>query len=155
MDETDLLVIGGGPAGYVAAIRARQLGAKVTLVEKDALGGTCLNRGCIPTRAMVRAVELSDLPKKAKDYGINYPPPQVEFAKIIARKDTIIKTVSGGVQLLMKENGVEVVKGERHVCLPDRGPVRTESGDQSITARCIIIATGASTLNPPYPVRTP
>jgi dihydrolipoamide dehydrogenase len=151
VSETDLLVIGGGPAGYVAAIRARQLGAKVTLVEKDALGGTCLNRGCIPTRALVRAVELIDLPKKAKDYGITYPPPQVDFAKIIARKDTIIKTVGGGVQLLMKENGVEVVKGEAKFISPTEARVRTESGEQTITARRIIVATGASTVKPSVP----
>lgn len=151
MAENDLLIIGGGPAGYVAAIRARQLGAKATLVEKDALGGTCLNRGCIPTRALVRAVELIDLPKKAREYGINYPPPEIDFAKIIARKDTIIKTVGGGVQLLMKENGVEVIKGEAKFISPTEVKVSSESGEQRLTARRIIIATGAIHKKPSIP----
>ena len=151
MSETDLLIIGGGPAGYVAAIRARQLGAKVTLIEKDALGGTCLNRGCIPTRALVRAAELIDLPRKAKDFGIVYPPPEIDFAKIIARKDTIVKTVGGGVQLLMKENGVEVIKGEAKLISPTETRVRSESGEESLTSRRIIIATGARTTKPSVP----
>lgn len=148
MTETDLLIIGGGPAGYVAAIRARQLGARVTLVEKDALGGTCLNRGCIPTRAMVRAVELIDLPRKAKEYGISYAPPQVDFSKIIARKDTVVKIVGGGVQLLMRENGVDVIKGEAKLISPAEVSVRIEQGEQSISASRIIITTGASTIKP-------
>lgn len=151
MAETDVLIIGGGPAGYVGAIRARQLGAKVTLVEKDALGGTCLNRGCIPTRAMVRAVEFIDLPRRAKEYGISFSPPEIDFAKIIARKDTIIKTVGGGVQLLMKENSVEVIKGEAKFIFPTEVHVRTEQGERSITARRIVVATGATTVKPSVP----
>jgi dihydrolipoamide dehydrogenase len=151
MTETDLLIIGGGPAGYIAAIRARQLGAKVTVVEKDALGGTCLNCGCIPTRAMVRAVELIDLPKKAREYGINFPPPEIDFTKIIARKDTIIKTVGGGVRSLMNENGVDVIKGEAQFVSPNEVQVHIENNDQNIVSNKILIATGASTLKPAVP----
>ncbi|MDP2920448.1 MAG: dihydrolipoyl dehydrogenase [Dehalococcoidia bacterium] len=151
MSETNVLIIGGGPAGYVAAIRARQLGAKVTLVEKDALGGTCLNRGCIPTRALVRGVELLDLPKKAKEYGITYPAPEVDFARMIARKDTIIKTVGGGVQLLLKENGVEVLKGEARLVSRNEVEARTASGTSKLTANRIVIATGAHQQKPAVP----
>lgn len=149
--SSDLLIIGGGPAGYVAAIRARQLGAKVTLVEKDALGGTCLNRGCIPTRALVRAVEFLDVPRKAKEYGIVYPPPEVDLAKIIARKDTIVKTVGGGVQMLLKENGAEVIKGEAALTSPKSVDVRTETGTQQLSASRIIIAAGARHVKPSVP----
>jgi len=151
MEERDIVIIGGGPAGYVGAIRARQLGAKVTLVEKDALGGTCLNRGCIPTRALVRAVELIDLPKKAKEYGITYPAPEFDITKIIARKDTIVKTVNGGVQMLLRENGVEVIKGDARLTSPTDIEVRIDSGTQQFKANRIVISTGASHVKPSVP----
>jgi dihydrolipoamide dehydrogenase len=111
MEQRDVVIIGGGPAGYVGAIRARQLGGKVTLIEADAMGGTCLNRGCIPTRALVRGVEFLDMPRKAKDYGVNLGLAEIDFSKMMARKDTVVRTVVGGVELLMRENGVEVLKG--------------------------------------------
>jgi dihydrolipoamide dehydrogenase len=149
--ESDLLIIGGGPAGYVAAIRARQLGARATLVEREALGGTCLNRGCIPTRALVRAVELLDIPRKAREFGIIYPPPEFDLARIIARKDTIIKTVGGGVQMLLEENGVDVIKGEAMLTAPGAAEVRTESGVRQLSASRIILATGARHVKPAVP----
>jgi len=91
MEEKDLVIIGGGPAGYVAAIRARQLGGSVALIESySLLGGTCLNRGCIPTRALVRATAFLDMPKKAKDYGVTLGTPEVDFTKMIARKNSVI-----------------------------------------------------------------
>ena len=151
MEERDLIVIGGGPAGYVAAIRARQLRAGVTLIEKDVLGGTCLNYGCIPTRALVRAVELLDVPRKAKEYGITYSPPEFDFAKIIARKDAIVKMVGGGVQLLLRENGVEFIKGEAVFTSPKCVSIQTASGSQEYTARRIIIAAGAKHQRPDVP----
>ena len=101
MEERDLVIIGGGPAGYVGAIRARQLGARVALIEKGILGGTCLNRGCIPTWALVRGVEFLDLAKKAKDYGVDFGQVEVNFARMMARKDIVVKTMVGGVELLM------------------------------------------------------
>lgn len=152
MEERDLIIIGGGPAGYVGAIRARQLGARVALIEKDILGGTCLNRGCIPTRALVRGVELLDLAKKARDFGINFGQVEVNFARMMARKDIIIKTMVGGVELLMKENGVEVVRGEAKFVSPSVIEVRLADGaSREITAPKIIIATGASPQRPAIP----
>lgn len=151
MEERELVIIGGGPAGYVAAIRARQLGAKVTLVEEDALGGTCLNRGCIPTRALVRAVELLEFPKKAKAYGITCGEPTFDLAKMIARKDTIVKTVVGGVQLLMRENGIEVIKGAGRLLSPTELEIKTPAGTNHLTAKRIIIATGAHYKKPTVP----
>jgi len=150
MEQRDLIIIGGGPAGYVGAIRARQLGAKVALIEKDTLGGTCLNRGCIPTRALVRGVEFLDLVKKAKDFGVNLGQPEVNFGKMLARKDIIVKTVVGGVELLMKENGVEVVKGEAKFLSPTLVEVRLADGtSQQVAATRIVVATGASPQKPP------
>ena len=152
MEQKDLVIIGGGPAGYVAAIRTRQLGGKVTLIEKDTLGGTCLNRGCIPTRALVRAVELLDLPRKAKDYGVNLGSAEVDFPRMVARKNTIVKTVVGGVELLMRENGVEVLKGKGKLLSSSEVEVVLEDGTSNqLTARKILIATGASPKKPSFP----
>jgi len=146
MEERDLVVIGGGPAGYVAAIRACQLGGKVTLIEKDALGGTCLNRGCIPTRTLARGVELLDLAKKAKDYGVSFGEASVDFAKMMARKDIVTKTLVGGVDLLLKGNGVEVLKGRGKLLSGSEVEVELEGGEKRvIKARGIIIATGSRT----------
>lgn len=151
MEEKELIIIGGGPAGYVAAIRACQLGSKATLIEEDTLGGVCLNRGCIPTRALVRAAELLELPKKAKEYGISYSEPTIDLAKIIARKDTIVKTVVAGVQLLMRENGIDVIKGAGKLLSPNELEIAMPEGKNRITAKRIIIATGAHHQKPDVP----
>jgi len=152
MEQRDVVIIGGGPAGYVGAIRARQLGGRVTLIEADALGGTCLNRGCIPTRALVRGVEFLDLPRKARDYGVNLGLAEVDFPKMMARKDTIIRTVVGGVELLMRENGVEVLKGRGRLLLPSAVEVQLGDGtSRHITAPRIIIATGSGWERPSIP----
>jgi dihydrolipoamide dehydrogenase len=118
MVEKDIVIIGGGPGGYVAAIRAAQLGGKVTLIEKEELGGTCLNWGCIPTKALLRGVEILDLIEGGKDYGILAGPVTVDFAKLMARKDRAVKTLVGGVSGLMKANGIEVVKGTGKLISP-------------------------------------
>ena len=152
MEQRDLVIIGGGPAGYVAAIRASQLGGKVTLIEPDALGGTCLNRGCIPTRALVRGVEFLDLPAKAKGYGVNLGVAEVDFSKMMARKDTVVRTVVGGVELLMRENGVEVLRGKGGLLSSSEVAVQLEDGTgRQMKAPRIIIATGASSQRPPIP----
>src|SRR5208337_3932137 len=91
-----VLVIGAGPAGYAAAIRAAQLGGKVTIVEREALGGTCLNRGCIPTQVFARAAELLETGSHGKDYGITFHDPIIDFSKLIARKDIVVKTLVAG-----------------------------------------------------------
>ena len=144
MEERDIVIIGGGPAGYVAAIRVSQLGRKATIIENDTVGGTCLNRGCIPTRALVRAVEFIDLVKGAKDYGVNYQVAEVDFSKMMARKDTIVKTVVSGVRLLLEGNGVEVINGTAKLLSPSQLEVQLGDGTgKEITAQKIIIATGS------------
>ncbi len=144
MEQRNLIIIGGGPAGYVAAIRARQLGGEVTLIEQGTLGGVCLNRGCIPTRALARGVEFLDSAKKAKDYGINLEVGAIDFPKMMARKNTIVKTVVGGVELLMKENGVEVLRGRGKLLSPSEVEVQSEDGSsKSIRAQKVIVVTGS------------
>lgn len=149
MERRDLVIIGGGPAGYVGAIRARQLGGKVTLIEAECLGGVCLRRGCIPTRALARGVEFLDLARKARDYGVSLDVTGVDFPKMVARKDTIVRTVVGGVELLMRENGIDVLRGKGRLLSPSE--VELQSGDgasRRITASKIIIATGSSWKRP-------
>ena len=95
--EKEVVIVGGGPGGYVAAIRAAQLGGKVTLIEKEELGGTCLNWGCIPTKALLRGVELLEYVNAGKEYGITVGSPSVDFSKMVARKDRAVKTLVSGV----------------------------------------------------------
>jgi len=107
----DLIVLGGGPGGYVAAIRASQLGFKVALVEKDNLGGVCLNWGCIPTKALLKSVEVLDTVKNASKFGINIDGYSFDFKKIIQRSRVVSTTITKGVDYLMKKNKIDVVKG--------------------------------------------
>ena len=152
MENRDLIIIGGGPAGYVAAIRTRQLGGSVTLIEEDTVGGTCLNRGCIPMRALIRGVEFLEIPRKAKDYGVNLGAAEVDFAKMMARKDTIVRTVTGGVKLLLEGNGAEVIAGKGRLTSPSEVEVVSSDGSTSrITARKILIATGTRAKRPAVP----
>jgi len=144
MEERDVVIIGGGPAGYVAAIRVSQLGGKATLIESNTIGGTCLNRGCIPTRALVRGVEFIDLTKSAKDFGVSGKEAEVDFSKMMARKDTIVKTIVSGVKLLLEGNGVEVINGTGRFISPSQLEVELpDRTKKEITTRRIIIATGS------------
>ena len=111
MEDRDVVIIGGGPAGYTAAIRAAQLGAKATIVEKDTIGGICVNHGCIPTVALARAVELLELGKSAKDYGITYEDTKVDFRRMMSKKEAIVKTLVSGVKQMLEAYGVEVIEG--------------------------------------------
>src|SRR3989339_1493003 len=98
MDKFDVLVLGGGPGGYVAAIRAAQLGAKVALIEKDKIGGTCLNRGCIPTKAIIACTNLFEKIKKADNFGIKAENPSIDYRQVIERKAKVVEKVTKGVE---------------------------------------------------------
>lgn len=140
----DLLVVGGGPGGYVAAIRARQLGLETLLVERDQLGGVCLNWGCIPTKALLRASELHHLLQNAGDFGFDIGGVSFDLKKVVTRSRRVAKRLSAGVKHLLKKNGVEVVKGHGRLAGP--GIVRVEQADgevQELRAPHIILATGA------------
>jgi len=152
MVEKDLVIIGGGPGGYVAAIRAAQLGGKVTLIEQEELGGTCLNWGCIPTKALLRGVEILDLIEGGKDYGIQAGSVTVDFAKLMARKDRAVKTLVGGVSGLMKANGIEVIKGTGRLVSPQKIEVVNAKQEKEIyQARKIILAPGSVSAEIPIP----
>jgi dihydrolipoamide dehydrogenase len=141
----DIIVIGSGPGGYVAAIRAAQLGKKVAIVEKAELGGICLNWGCIPTKALLKSAQVFKYLNHAEDFGINLPSDiSFEFGNVVSRSRGVADRMSKGVQFLMKKNKIEVIQGEAKV-LPGK-KVKVTSADGSskeISAENIIIATGA------------
>ena len=137
----DLIVIGGGPGGYVAAIRAAQLGQRVALVERDNLGGICLNWGCIPSKALLRNAEVVRLVRDAKDFGISIEKFSADYAAAQARSRQVSNRLVKGVEFLMKKNKIEVVKGEAMLTARDRVEVKPDN--RALTAQNIILATGA------------
>jgi dihydrolipoamide dehydrogenase len=142
--ETDLIIIGGGPGGYVAAIRAAQLGLKVTLVEREHLGGICLNWGCIPTKALLRSAEIATLLNHAGDFGFTIKEFSFDLKKIIDRSRKVANQLSTGVKFLMKKNKVDVIDGNGR--LLGQGKVEVIKDNKTITtltAKSIILATGA------------
>src|SRR5271165_6235580 len=110
-DVYDLIVVGSGPGGYVAAIRAAQLGLKTAIVEREALGGVCLNWGCIPTKALLKSGELYEQLGHLSDYGLSAEGRAYDFAAVIARSRAVAKQLSGGVAFLMKKHKIEVLDG--------------------------------------------
>jgi len=144
-------VLGGGPGGYVAAIRARQLGADVTLVEMDELGGTCLNRGCIPSKALLRSAELARLAQRLDEFGIQAEFKGVDWPKVVARKDQVVSQVVKGVEYLMKQNEVRVVKGVGRLDGPKQIVVEAKGGQETIQVDAIILATGSVPARLPLP----
>jgi len=147
MDEKDIVVIGGGPGGYVAAIHAAHLGAKVAVVERDRLGGTCLNRGCIPTKALVRSAEVLREAKRASEFGLEIPVVKANFPKIMARKSNIANQLVSGVEQMMKQNKISVYKGAGRILSPRLVRVN----DDEIATRKIIVATGSESALLPIP----
>ena len=157
MVEYDIVIIGGGPAGYVAAIRAAQLGARVALVEKERIGGTCLNHGCIPTKALVSSVETYLLAKQAARYGVDIGGSvDVNFPQMVARKDEVVDTLVASVIELVKGHKVDIYEGLGMILKPSLVQVKmdgggSESGVQQLAARKIIIATGSMPARLPIP----
>lgn len=145
--ETDLVVIGAGPGGYVAAIRAAQLGAKVICVEKEYLGGTCLNWGCIPSKAMIASAERLQHVKHAGDLGVTVSgEATMDFAKFIARKEKIVTTLRGGVGMLFKKNGITHVDGFAKFTSPTTIEVEKDGVKKSIKAKNFVLAMGSSVI---------
>jgi len=128
--QTKIVIVGGGPGGYVAAIRASQLGADVTLVEKNKLGGTCLNIGCIPTKAILHSAEAIDAAKHMGDLGINVEVKGIDWKKVIAKKVSITNTLVGGVQGLLKMGKVKVIEGEATFTSKDAMEVTKKDGSK-------------------------
>lgn len=141
----DLIIVGGGPGGYVAAIRAAQLGMQVALVERAALGGICLNWGCIPTKALLRNAELYRLMQKGAEFGLHCDNLRFDFPQVVARSRQIADRLAQGVAFLMRKNKVQVVQGTGRLAGADTVSVHDEQGNATATlnARNIILAAGA------------
>ncbi|MCD1624511.1 dihydrolipoyl dehydrogenase [Seohaeicola saemankumensis] len=139
----DLIVIGAGPGGYVAAIRAAQLGLKVVIVERENLGGICLNWGCIPTKAMLRSSEVFHLMHRAKEFGLGAEKITYDLDAVVKRSRGVAKQLSSGIGHLMKKNKITVVMGDATIPANGRVTVKTDKGTEDLTAPHIVLATGA------------
>ncbi len=152
MEEKDVVIIGGGPAGYVAAIRASQLGGKATLIENDTLGGICLNRGCIPSKSLLHSAELYQSIKNAEQYGISVAEVNIELAKMQSRKSKVVSTHVAGVQSLLRGNKVEVIVGRAKLASSMQVEIDSKEGQkQVIQTKRIILATGSKPTMLPVP----
>ncbi|MCX7338813.1 MAG: dihydrolipoyl dehydrogenase [Alphaproteobacteria bacterium] len=157
MSQFDLIVIGSGPGGYVSAIRAGQLGFKTAVIEREHIGGVCLNWGCIPTKALLRSAEIKHLIDHAADYGIEVPAPKIHLEKIVQRSRQVSEQLAGGVRALLKKNKITVYNGHARLEAPGTLSVTDkDSKKETLTAKHIIIATGArARLLPSLPVNHP
>ena len=149
-DSYDLVVLGSGPGGYVAAIRAAQLGLKVAIVEREKLGGICLNWGCIPTKALLRSSEVYHYITHADAYGLSVEKPSFDLAKVVDRSRKVAGQLNAGVKGLMKKNKITVVEGEGTITGKGRLSVTKDGKASELAAKNIIIATGARARDLPF-----
>src|SRR5699024_10549907 len=147
--EVDTLVVGAGPGGYVAAIRAAQLGQKVTIVEKGDFGGTCLNVGCIPSKALIQAGDAADRAHGSEDMGISTEKVTVDFAKVQEWKGGIVDRLTSGVQTVLKGNKVDMVQGEVYFVDDHTAKVMDDKQSQTYKFKDCIIATGSTPIEIP------
>ena len=145
----DLIVIGGGPGGYNAAERASEKGLKTCVVEERALGGTCLNEGCIPTKTLLYSAKIYDYSKHSTDYGVEFTGASIDHAKIIDRKNKVVKTLVGGVGMKMKKAGVEVITATAKILGKTADGFKVQAGDKEIEGKRLLICSGSEATLPP------
>jgi dihydrolipoamide dehydrogenase len=138
-DGYDCIVIGSGPGGYVAAIRAAQLGMRTAVVERDRVGGRCLNYACIPAKAVLRVADVLQEIREAGDFGLKVEAPTVDFPAVMARRNRVVQTLTGGVAGLLKKNSIDLIEGAAAIA----GPGRITVGERDYEARTIVLATGS------------
>jgi len=148
--QYDVIVLGSGPGGYVAAIRAAQLGLKTAIVERELLGGICLNWGCIPTKALLRSAEIFHYMQHAKDYGLVAKEIEADLEAVVKRSRGVAKQLNQGVTHLMKKNKIAVHMGEGTLTGPTSLTVKGEKGEEKLTAKHIIVAVGARARDLPF-----
>lgn len=149
--EIDILIIGGGPGGYVAAIRGAQEGLRVALVEEDRLGGTCLNYGCIPTKAMASSVSILENIKTSMSHGISVGPINLDFGKLMARKDDVVNQLVGGIEHLMEAHAIEYINGTAFIDEQGKISVHTKSTHYQFKYKDLILALGSKPSSLPIP----
>ena len=147
----DLAIIGGGPAGYVAAERAGKKGLKVVLIEKGELGGVCLNEGCIPTKTLLYSAKIYDNAVASSKYGVETKEVTFDFSKMMARKQKVVKKLVGGVGMKMKEHHVEVIKESAYIKGRSAEGITITAGDKEILTSNLLICTGSEAFVPPIP----
>ena len=145
----DVIIIGGGPGGYVSAIRAAQLGLKAAVMEKEHLGGTCLNIGCIPTKTLFQSAEVANTVNESAKYGINSTLDGVDFGAVMKRKDQVVHQLVSGVGYLLKKNKVDVIMGEAKILSPKM--VKDVKSGETYETKNVLVATGSSNAVPPIP----
>lgn len=149
--DTDITIIGSGPAGYVAAIRAAQLGARVVVIEKNSVGGTCLNVGCIPTKVLLACVSVLDHVRDGADFGVKVSGHEIDIPAMMLRKSKVVKQLVGGVEGLFRKNKVRLLRGHGTIRDAHTVTVNTENGQETVKTRSILIATGSTPAALPVP----
>lgn len=148
----DVAIIGGGPAGYTAAEKAAKGGLSTVLFEKNALGGVCLNEGCVPTKTLLYSAKTYDQIKHASKYAVSAENPSFDYSKIIARKNKVVKKLTAGIRMKMKESGVEVITGEAMIQgKTDEGNILIQYAEQVYEAKNLLVCTGSESVIPPIP----
>lgn len=148
----DVAIIGGGPAGYTAAEKAAKGGLSTVLFEKNALGGVCLNEGCVPTKTLLYSAKTYDQIKHASKYAVSAENPSFDYPKIIARKNKVVKKLTAGIRMKMKECGVEVITGEAMIQgKTDEGNILIQCTEQVYEAKNLLVCTGSESVIPPIP----
>ena len=151
MQEYDLIVIGGGPGGYLCAERAGKAGLRTALIEKRALGGTCLNEGCIPTKSLLYCAKQYQAALHGADYGVTAQNVSIDHAQVVARKDGVVKTLVRGVGAAMKAHGVTVFEAEGRILGKSGERFEIAAGEAILSAPRLVLASGSSAVVPPIP----
>ena len=147
----DIAIIGGGPAGYTAAERAGANGLKAVLFEKKAMGGVCLNEGCIPTKTLLYSAKILDSIKSASKYGVSAESPSFDLSKIMSRKDKTVKMLTGGVKMTVNSYGVTIVEKEALIEGEKDGEIRITCDGETYSVKYLLVCTGSDTVIPPIP----
>ena len=151
MEMFDLIIVGGGPASYNAALKAGHAGLKTVLIEKRALGGVCLNEGCVPSKALLYSAKVYDYTKHADAYGVTVTGSSIDQKKVIARKNKVVKTLVGGIGMQEKGAGVTVVYAEAMIQGKDAEGFKVAAGDKIYCGKQMLLATGSMPVIPPIP----
>lgn len=149
--DVELAILGGGPAGYLAAVRAAQLGVSVAIVEREEFGGVCLNRGCIPTKALLRTVELAALGRRGQEFGVIGLSPAVSWPAGHSRKDRVVKSLRMGVEHLLDNDSIRIVRGQGSIVNERQLAVETADGTVDIQCKKMLVATGSMPVRPNIP----
>ena len=147
----DLIILGGGPAGYNAAERAAHGGLKTLVIEKRALGGVCLNEGCIPTKTLLYSAKIFDYSKHCNEYGVKLEGASIDHSFVVERKNKVVKMLVGGIGATLKKAGVEVVDAEGEILRRDTDGFVVKAADKEYTGKQLLICTGSTAAVPPIP----